>query len=434
MAISELFVKNQNRIANVVVPHNAAKSVWEKVKEDLGLKRVRVLMAHTYFNLPTVKRRCDLLIVDEGHRFTNEEAKLFSRVIKETDNRFVMVLSATFSLEQKKFMRELGLKEAANVDMREAKLCDYVAKHTNYWVNCNLLGQDLRAMNELDEAYHESWSIFEKKWDLVQNCMKPTVEGDLARNYVSELQGIPPDHLYGLAKTAMEAMRHRKVFLQKAPCKQQVVKNICELHKGKKIITFGEYTDFADELTSLFGARARSYHSSIPSQKSTITKRKYWKTERGRDNFYDKNKGKLAVLEKIAFNGKEYGCEWKVKKPISGKTIAEWGFESWCDPNSGVDILNTCKALDEAKDVDNVEVGIVWSFSKNSRQMVQRFGRTIRFAEGKVAYLYFLVLKRSSAKTQEQRWAEQATINVDFEIVNDYELQRQVDSHVSPSQ
>jgi superfamily II DNA or RNA helicase len=429
-ALEELFVKNQNRIANVVVPHNAAKSVWLKVKKDLGLERVRVLMAQTYLNLPTAQRRCDLLIVDEGHRFTNKDAIVFSKIIEETKNRFVMILSATFSEEQKMFMHKLGIKEIANVSMKEATLCEYVAKHLNHWVNCNLYGENLRAINELDEAFHSSWEPFERNFDKIRLCTQPTPEGDLTRLHFSQLLNIPPEHLFGMAQTALTAMQHRTSFLRKAPAKIDVVSDICKIHKGKKIITFGEYTDVADQLSNVLGKTSRSYHSSIPSTKVTRTKTKFWKTEKARDNFFIKNKGKLSLLETVAKCDQGYGVSWKTKKPVSGKAIAEENMKLFSTPNSGVDILNTCKSLDEAKDIDGVEVGIIWSFSSKNRQMVQRFGRTIRWAEGKEAYLYFLVMKRPSARTQEQVWAKSATKGIDYLTINDYELKRQANPNV----
>jgi superfamily II DNA or RNA helicase len=371
------------------------------------------------------QRQATLLILDEGHRFTQEEGQLFNKVIDGTDFRFVMILSATFSPEQCKFMEDRGVPLIDEVTMEEAEECEYIAKLSKKVVYCNLFGESLRALNEVDEHYANSWSIFENKWDMVQNCLKPTEEGELARNYISRLKKIPPQNLFGLARTAMNAMSQRREFLQKASYKFDIIKDICELHKGQNIVTFGEHTDFVDQITDMLGKKARSYHSNVKSKKTTVTKTKLFKTERGVTSFVNKNKGKLALLE-WEYDGGWYIAKWKVKKPVSGAKLKEQSMRDFETPGHPVTVLNTAKGLDEAANIKNVSVGIIWSFSSNPRQLTQRIGRICRWLEGKTAYVYVIVVKRSSAETQEQKWFRRATGYKEWDVLNDYELKRNV--------
>lgn len=52
---------------------------------------------------------------------------------------------------------------------------------------------------------------------------------------------------------------------------------------------------------------------------------------------------------------------------------------------SEVDVLLTCRALDEGFDLPDIEVGIFAAMTKSPRQRIQRLGRVLRPVEGKIA-------------------------------------------------
>ena len=53
--------------------------------------------------------------------------------------------------------------------------------------------------------------------------------------------------------------------------------------------------------------------------------------------------------------------------------------------DNSIDVLLTCRSLDEGFDLPDIEVGIVASMTKSPRQRIQRLGRILRKVEGKVA-------------------------------------------------
>ena len=53
--------------------------------------------------------------------------------------------------------------------------------------------------------------------------------------------------------------------------------------------------------------------------------------------------------------------------------------------NGSIEVLLTCRALDEGFDLPDIEVGIIASMTKSPRQRIQRLGRILRKVEGKVA-------------------------------------------------
>ena len=241
-AIKECLEKKPSRVINIIVPHNAAKAVWEGVKERVGSKNIRIFMVHTYCDKPEALRKCDFLILDECHRFTNELALLFSKVIDATSNRWVMCLSATLTAEQEEFLLTRGIRQVAKVTMKEARECNYVARHHNWIVEMGVTGADLKLLKEINQQYHDTWKVFRYQMDEIFNALAGGTLGSRTREFYATRLDTTSEAIYGLARRALKAMRERKVFLQKAPSKIDVACKIVDMFPDSNIITFGEFT------------------------------------------------------------------------------------------------------------------------------------------------------------------------------------------------
>ena len=394
--------------------------VWKGVKERSTNKRIRVLMAHTYLALPAKSRACDLLICDEVHRFTNEDTELFGRVIDVTKNRWLLCLSATLEDKHKKFLHSRGVKCIGQVTMKEARECEYVAEHYTYFLALPFTDEDRDKLDEINAEYHSTWKPFGYSLDEVLGSMQGGPNGETLRAYYSELFNCNSDQIFGLAKRAFNSMRERKCFLQKAPSKVIIANLVVKLFPGKKILTFSEWTETADQLTEVLGDSSRAIHSKLQSQTRTITKTKVWKTTKGRAGFYNKNERKLTNLQ-IVDTLEGYACTWEVEKSVGPATLKKENMALFQDSESGVNVLNTVRALDEAADIEEVDVAIILSFTAKARQTIQRIGRTIRWKKGKIAYIITLCMydDRKNKKTQEQRWLERASSELDeFEWIS----------------
>ena len=72
-----------------------------------------------------------------------------------------------------------------------------------------------------------------------------------------------------------------------------------------------------------------------------------------------------------------------------------------------IDVLVTCRALDEGFNVPETEVGIVAAATATRRQRIQRLGRVLRPASGKVgAVVYTLVASTPEIGRPQQEEAE----------------------------
>ena len=122
----------------------------------------------------------------------------------------------------------------------------------------------------------------------------------------------------------------RSRISQRAENRVPLAISICDKFRGRRVLIFHEYTAIADQITRILderGHRVASYHSKI-----------------GDDLRFDN----LRMFREGV-----------------------------------IDILVTCKALDEGLNVPDTSVGIIVASTKSVRQRIQRMGRILRTSEGK---------------------------------------------------
>lgn len=93
--------------------------------------------------------------------------------------------------------------------------------------------------------------------------------------------------------------------------------------------------------------------------------------------------------------------------------------------NSGV--INTAKSLDEGADIPGLNLGIILCNTSSKTQKTQRLGRIIRYAEGKEAELFTLVIKG----TNEENWYETSTSGKSYIEITEKELYEILDGKES---
>ena len=181
-----------------------------------------------------------------------------------------------------------------------------------------------------------------------------------------------PGVVIGRARKWMNAMRSRKDVLYTAPEKVdgciEVIKHFSgldeqgNLRERKNVIIFSSTTDFADEITKGIN-RELGYEACV--------------------SYHSKVKGRVV-------NGKKLGAKRTKNKYI------EW----FSDPGSDVHILSTAKALDTGANLPLINLEIITSGTSKQRQAIQRFGRSLRYVEGKLTVIIELYLR----KTQDEKW------------------------------
>lgn len=72
--------------------------------------------------------------------------------------------------------------------------------------------------------------------------------------------------------------------------------------------------------------------------------------------------------------------------------------------NKEINILGCVDALNEGKNLTDVDIAVIVSLDSNPKNIIQRIGRVIRFKEGKLAKIYIVV----SRNTRDEEWVQKA--------------------------
>ncbi len=145
----------------------------------------------------------------------------------------------------------------------------------------------------------------------------------------------------------MRALQRRAAFAAGATLRVPVAARILDDHRGQKAIVFHEKIVAAEELASILrkrGHRVAVYHSDIgPALR--------------RDN--------LRMFR-----------------------------------NGEVDVLVTCRALDEGVNVPDASIAVIASSTASTRQRIQRLGRVLRPADGKASATVYTLYATESEQTR----------------------------------
>ena len=419
-AIPRMNKKVPSYRTKVVVPKKFLKADWEGEGRKSGhiqknkLKNVEVWVINSFIRQ---RHNTELLIIDEIHRTSNEDANLFKQVLDVCPAPYVLGLTATLTEEQRMFLADRNIPVIAEMTTREAEMQGLISPYRIYNLGVDLTNDDRAYERELNSNFLKYSAKFEGDMHLAMNCGSstnprwieekwmepPAVEyarfmgwkgiplSKAVENYrkrkhaahgekgkISVWEDEHDDHeftptriqVYGT--NYMKYMNERQDFLHNAANKLTVTKQILDKFKVPTII-FSERTKFADRITNLAGENiCRSYHSKIPSRPLK---------KGGEFIRYGKTAAKAGQI-------KIFG-----KDTLNTRTIQE--FEE-----GSIRILSTATSLDEGFNVEGIELAIITGGTSKDRQNTQRVGRAVRPKDGKVAVIVNLYVKRS----QDENW------------------------------
>lgn len=419
MAIKDMNERHPDRTTLVVVPTTKLKNDWtgfHRTNDDgtkrwvpghieiHGLLEVEVYVVNTYVKY-TGGWVCDLLILDEIHHYGGIDAVFFSSVIGITKYRFGIGLSATLTPKQVEFLGDLGWRVVDTIDEEEAEREGYTSNSVIFNLAIPLTPADIQFNEEVNLSFKSYFSKFDHQFDLVKACnvgnnIRVAVKFRGWTSYVTKTGGewrewwakqknwdgtsshtFSPANLSKYAAQAMYLMRKRKDMWQNRSSKLEYIKQLVEKFKGIKTMTFSETSEFADKISALFPGKALSYHSNL----STLAVHA---------------DGTIITDPPVANRKalKAKGFIIKSKVTLQKEAIAK--FE---DPNSGIDNINTVRALDEGFDVKKVGFILQVAYSSTERQDTQRNGRGKRIDYDNLDKKT-LIVNLYMEGTQEEKW------------------------------
>lgn len=390
-----------------------------------NLKNVRVFVVNSY-TMNDRMYKCHLLILDEVHRYTNEDSEYFSTTLNITDYKYCMCLSATLDSDKRKFLEKYNLPIVGKITLAEAERNSWVSKSLIFNLSVELTSEDIPDFTKYNKRINKLMSCFDGDYELARACMSGenkktkvrslnlTLSGRGWREYVARSNGFNPvydtkDHPFspfnikGKAFQLNWVTNKRKEFLYNAKNKYQTCLDVIKHLNYPKTIIFSETVEFATNLNKLLsnnGISSDEYHGQISSRVYHDHKVFATKTDKGYIDIHGKTYNTIYTLKK-AYKGKL--LELYSNKKLKKKIITDYNDDK-------INVLCTVKSLDEGFDSKKVGLAIIASGTSTPLRQIQRIGRAIRYVEGKTAYIVNLYVddyekeKGTVVKSQDLKW------------------------------
>ena len=300
--------------------------------------------------------QCDLLILDEIHKFAADE---FSHVFKTVKYKLILGLTATIErLDGKHELLKHYCPVVDTVPIEVAKANGWVADYTEYQVI--ITAEDIDNYRQYNKEFVQHFEFFNFDFDLAMSMLgKNGVRNKLAYRDKICTSNSKEDKSTALKLITyhsmgfMHAMQNRKKFIHNHPQKIEVAREIIKHRADKKIITFSANTKMAEAIGVGY-----VYTGKEGKQKNRITIEEFENLEKG--------------------------------------------------------VINSCKLAIEGFDCPGLSVGIVLGVDSSATKAIQSTGRVVRKEGSKYAEMFTLVMEN----TVEEEWFRKSHPKGDYVTID----------------
>lgn len=334
----------------VVVPTDVLRNQWLKNLDQRGLGlNCQVLIINT---ASKTLEQCDLLILDEIHKFAADQ---FSQVFKTIKYKLILGLTATIErLDGKHELLKRFCPVVDTVTIEVAKANGWVADFTEYQVM--ITAEDIDIYRQYNKDFVKHFEFFDFNFEValslcgkhgIQNKFK--LRDKLCPNGTKEEKSNILKEINYHSVGFMRAMQNRKKFIHNHPQKIDVARQIIEHRSDKKIITFSANTAMAEAINIGY-----VYTGKDGKKKNRITIEEFEKLDKG--------------------------------------------------------VINSCKLAIEGFDCPGLSVGIVLGVDSSATKAIQSTGRVVRKEGAKYSEMFTLVVEN----TVEEEWFRKSHPNGDY--------------------
>lgn len=338
----------------VVVPTDVLKSQWSRLLDEKGLSlNCRVMIINT---ASKTLEKCDLLILDEIHKFAADQ---FSQVFKTIKYKLILGLTATIErLDGKHELIKRYCPVVDTVTIEVAKASGWVSDFTEYQVI--ITANDIDNYRQYNKDFIKHFEYFDFDFGLAMSMIGPRgLQNRLAyrdklcpNGSKEEKSNILKEIMYH-SMGFMHALQDRKKFIHNHPQKIEVAREIIKHRADKKIITFAANTKMAE-----------------------------------------------AIGVGYVYTGKE------------GKTKNRITIDEFIKLDKGV--INSCKLAIEGFDCPGLSVGIVLGVDSSATKAIQSTGRVVRKEGTKYSEMFTLVIEN----TVEEEWFRKSHPKGDYVTID----------------
>lgn len=344
----------------VVVPTTTLKEQWELQLDSWGFSlNCTVLVINSAIK---DSRRCDLLVLDEIHRFG---ADTFALVFSKIKYRIILGLTATLTrLDGKDSIIRNFCPVIDEITLLEAQINNWISNYKEYLVLLDV--PDITHYIDLNREFEKYFEFFNRDFSLIMSLVGP--KGYINRTKLRDImckennpkirQEVLKNITFNSARF-MSLLQARKKFINNHPEKIRITREILEARKNSKIITFSN---------------------------------------------------NIKMAESIGI-GEVYSG--KVSKKRSKTLIEDFNLY-----NTGV--LNTIAKANEGLDIKGLSVAIILGLDSSQTKATQRRGRCIRFEDNKNAEIFNIVINN----TVEVAWFKNSHSNSPYTTIDEEGLKQ----------
>lgn len=348
----------------VIVPTLFLQDQWEEKLKHFDIEGVEVVVINTAVKS---EHKVGLLVLDEIHMYT---AEIFGQIFDRVYYQMILGLTATLDVEDEK--AALINKYAPIVDtvtFEEALKNNWISDFIVYNLAVDITDKEKALYRDLSVKFGKQFSYFNHNFALAMSCLNNPQECILWGRHLKRTEVEVKRYAINFART----MRQRKDLLYDSPSKIALAKELVDKFNKRKIITFSQTVQSAENIAEVIGDEAVAYHSSM--------------------------KGHIGINF----------------KKCSGKKAREDAIIRFTTNNAPFSkrVLCTAKALDMGADLPEIDMAIIISSTSKTRQGTQRYGRTLRFIAGKMTIIVELYIP----DTQDERWLRSRQERIPKELI-----------------
>ena len=303
------------------------------------------------------KLKVDLLILDEVHLFV---ADTFIKVFTNVKYSMILALTATLNrLDGKEILLNKYCPVCDVITLEECIENNWASPYKEYKV---MLEVDLTNYIEAHRAFLDFFSFFNYDFNFAMKCVTDRL---VRAQYAKVIKNKNEDEKEVLKKVTANAfgflvnLKKRKAFVMEHPKKIEITNLIIENRLDKKIVTFSPTIKMAEKIK--YG---NLLNSGIKKKKRRIT--------------------------------------------LSDFILQETG------------VLNSNKSINTGTDIPGLNTAIILSGNSSSIIKQQTLGRVIRYAPGKEAEVFTLIIKG----TMEESWHSKSTKSNSYITISEENLMK----------
>lgn len=406
----------------VIVPSTQLKEQWIEEIKTFNLDCVEVRTIHSSHEEGVV---CDFLILDEFDMYQGiNQSKIYEK------SKYSWLLQMSGTSKRLDGREKIGLSYAPIVDIIPEEECvknKWISDFTIYNIPVYLTKEERLREKSLTKliAKHLSNPIFNGNIQKMKACMTKEVSQNVIAeigNYSNDVEyQTQVDILIANAATGSRAIDDRLAIYYDSEEKMELTVELLNRKlKGFKTIVFSQSTKFSDKLSTKV-ENSVMYHSNVTTR-ITVDDRVIaigvnTKIKRKKVLMY------RLISDDLIYSYEDIKKKYPNCKKVGKDKLKKLALQKFKD--NEVDKIITAKTLEQGFSVDDLQIGVEVSRTRNPRNFMQktwRLSRKFYLPNGKMMHGIFICLYIKGTRDEQAMRESQVNARNIIELETIFEL------------